>query len=229
MISLKNQICRPTIFVYEYLLVELAGANVFHNSVQPHSSHISKHCAENCVSFQKKHSQRYWKRTAISFKKALENTELCGPVPGNRTQRITLSKTASGLLGQETPQVCCYTYHQDQQPSEPWAFRKQSTFLTFLHFFTVIEDSNLAHALPLPSFRGCRDGVLGDTDQDTECGSRTRVSTSQACPSCSHNTAKQPLHASSPKAMLCQMSGGRFAAHNKTTSQMIFTREGRGE
>lgn len=132
------------------------------------------------------------------------------------------------MLGQKTPQVyggamsIIKINRQDTQH-----FRDKSTL--FMYPFFGFSLSSLTHALPLPFSRGCCDGVLGSTHQDSECCSKTRDSPSQACPSCSHNTAKQPRHALSPKAMLCQMSGGRFAAHKVTISQVVFTREGRGE
>lgn len=131
------------------------------------------------------------------------------------------------MLDQKTPQIyggAMFIIKINRQDTQH--FRDKSTLFTFLFGFSL---SNLTHALPLSSSRGCCDGVLGETHQDTQYCSKTRVSPSQACPSCSHNTAKRPRHALSPKAMLCQMSGGRFAAHNVTISQVVFTREGRGE
>lgn len=59
-------------------------------------------------------------------------------------------------------------------------FRDKSTHFVFS--FYGLSLSNLNHALPLPSSRGCCDDVLGGSHQDTECCSKTRVSPSQAAP-----------------------------------------------
>lgn len=131
------------------------------------------------------------------------------------------------MLGQKTPQVFGGAMSIIEINRQEHTTLQRQMYTFYISFCVSL--SNLTHALPLPSSRGGCDGVLGSTHQDTQYCSKTRVSPSQACPSCSHNTAKQPWHALSPKAMLCQMSGGRFAAHNVTISQVVFTREGRGE
>lgn len=131
------------------------------------------------------------------------------------------------MLHQKTPQVyggAMSILKNNRQDTQH--FRDQSIHLMFLFFGFHCQ------ILPMPSHSlPPEEAVLVSWVALTKTQNAAVKQGSLPCkPAPAAAThCKATRHALSPKAMLCQMSAGRFAAHNRTIPQVVFTREGRRE
>jgi len=165
------------------------------NTVLGTASHFSRNMAKDVESVQQSPSKQ--------LRKARGSVALYQETKPRASPAVKLFKAcwARSLLRYATTSVTKNDSYDTQHFSLQQAIH--IVCISFLQFFTVTEDSNLARALPLPSVRGCCGGASGGIAKTPNAAAEHSLSLPSA--------QLQPPHCTAPAA--CTVPRSHAVSH----------------